>query len=184
MKKLIFLIVVLGAICFVPVVSYAATGSGACSWHEGVDCNAGADLDGSAICTDGWKDSSVSFLNVCEKELSLMKRIESVASGLCINEFIQSHPGVSATGNISSCIEDKTFSFYKAYDPACKKNMFLSSNGRCFCLGYLNSGVCLSDVFINDVYIQYCGGSKLQTSTVLDIMSSSIDHGNIFLISL
>lgn len=39
--------------------------SGACSWHIGVDCSAGADYDGSVICKDGWRDSSVSYRDNC-----------------------------------------------------------------------------------------------------------------------
>lgn len=35
--------------------------SGACSWHGGVNCSAGADWDGSVICYDGWRGSSVSY---------------------------------------------------------------------------------------------------------------------------
>ena len=38
---------------------------GACSWHGGVDCDRGPDCDGSVICQDGWKDSSVSYLSAC-----------------------------------------------------------------------------------------------------------------------
>lgn len=34
---------------------------GTCSWHGGVNCNAGSDWDGSAICNDGWKDSSENY---------------------------------------------------------------------------------------------------------------------------
>ncbi|HLC20441.1 MAG TPA: hypothetical protein VJK72_05960, partial [Candidatus Nanoarchaeia archaeon] len=45
----------------------ASIGSGACSWHNGVDCNAGSDGDGSVICHDGWRDSSVGFYSVCDK---------------------------------------------------------------------------------------------------------------------
>jgi len=37
-----------------------ATG-GTCSWHNGVDCSAGADSDGSVICDDGWRDSTESY---------------------------------------------------------------------------------------------------------------------------
>lgn len=43
-----------------------AAGNGACSWHGGVDCSAGSDYDDSAICNDGWKDSTVAFRDVCE----------------------------------------------------------------------------------------------------------------------
>jgi hypothetical protein len=33
--------------------------SGACSGHKGVNYSAGADSDGSVICNDGWRNSSV-----------------------------------------------------------------------------------------------------------------------------
>jgi hypothetical protein len=42
-------------------VSVAWAASGACSSHGGVDCSAGADYDGSVICNDGWRGSSVSY---------------------------------------------------------------------------------------------------------------------------
>ncbi len=41
--------------------------SGACSWHGGVSCSAGSDWDGSVVCFDGWKDSSVSYSSTCSK---------------------------------------------------------------------------------------------------------------------
>lgn len=42
-----------------PAFAFAA--SGACSGHGGVSCSAGADSDGSVICNDGWRNSSVSY---------------------------------------------------------------------------------------------------------------------------
>ncbi len=42
-----------------PNVSLAT--SGACSYHGGVSCASGPDWDGSVICSDGWRDSSVSY---------------------------------------------------------------------------------------------------------------------------
>ena len=43
--------------------------NGACSSHQGVNCSAGPDFDGSVICYDGWKQSSVafSFADECKK---------------------------------------------------------------------------------------------------------------------
>ncbi len=35
--------------------------SGACSGHDGVNCSAGPDSDGSVICFDGWRDSTVTY---------------------------------------------------------------------------------------------------------------------------
>ena len=44
---------------------------GTCSYHGGVDCRAGADWDGSAICIDGWRDSSERFYSQkkCQEDL-------------------------------------------------------------------------------------------------------------------
>ena len=53
-----------------PSFVLADDGSGACSDHGGVDCNAGANSDGSVICNDGWRDSSVNFYNVIECQQS------------------------------------------------------------------------------------------------------------------
>jgi hypothetical protein len=37
---------------------------GTCSYHRGVNCSSGADWDGSAICNDGWRDSTERFSDV------------------------------------------------------------------------------------------------------------------------
>lgn len=56
------LISILGILfCITPVFVFATSGS--CSWHNGVSCSSGADWDGSVICNDGWKDSSVDFFD-------------------------------------------------------------------------------------------------------------------------
>ena len=71
MKEKIKKISLLLAIIFLFLFSFSlfliteAT-SGACSWHGGVNCSAGADWDGSVICNDGWRDSSVSYYSMVE----------------------------------------------------------------------------------------------------------------------
>ncbi|MFA5130389.1 MAG: hypothetical protein WC477_05790 [Patescibacteria group bacterium] len=64
MKKYLFLIIFGCLFVFSP--AFAASGSGACSWHGGVNCTASASYGGSVVCNDGWKDSSVSYKNVIE----------------------------------------------------------------------------------------------------------------------
>lgn len=178
MKKLFILFV--SAFLLLSGSSAALATSGACSYHGGVDCTAGADYDGSVICADGWKDSSVSLLSSCENELSLMRRIDSIAQVSCLHEFILQNPG-GGTGNINSCVEEKRLGLYKIYDPTCKEKMLLSNDGRCFCLGYYSTGVCADTNFIGDVYTKTCGGS-LSLNTELDILNKSIDTGgNAFL---
>lgn len=58
-KLLLFLFPILVSIFLFPNLSFATEGT--CSWHGGVKCAAGADWDGSVICTDGWRDSSERF---------------------------------------------------------------------------------------------------------------------------
>lgn len=43
------------------ICSSSCASSGACSSHDGVDCSAGPDSDGSVICNDGWRGSSVEY---------------------------------------------------------------------------------------------------------------------------
>lgn len=67
MKKVI--LIGLFLTLFTPV--YVGATSGACSYHGGVSCSAEADFDGSAICNDGTRDSSVPFNEVQECKVSL-----------------------------------------------------------------------------------------------------------------
>jgi len=74
MKKTVFLRFFIAVSLFLtPLTSLATNGSGACSWHGGVDCSAGTDRDGSVICNDGWRGSSVKYSDVaeCNKEPSV-----------------------------------------------------------------------------------------------------------------
>jgi hypothetical protein len=52
----------------VPISTFAENGSGACSYHDGVNCSAGWQSDGIVICNDGWKESVVEyeFVEKCE----------------------------------------------------------------------------------------------------------------------
>ena len=63
--KFITSTLILLALPFLSVDLVYAT-EGSCSWHGGVNCNAGPDLDGSEICKDGWRDSTVNFANSVE----------------------------------------------------------------------------------------------------------------------
>lgn len=52
----------------------ANASSGACSGHDGVNCLAGHDSDGSVICNDGWTDSSVQYVDI--KDVCLENYLE------------------------------------------------------------------------------------------------------------
>jgi len=64
MKKYLLLL----SLLLIPSISYSTyEGSGACSSHGGVNCNAGANANIGVVCYDGWVDSSVNYFDVCEK---------------------------------------------------------------------------------------------------------------------
>lgn len=60
MKKIFILLVLF----FLP--AFAGATQGTCSYHGGVNCSIGMDSDGSAICNDGWRDSTESYYSVIE----------------------------------------------------------------------------------------------------------------------
>ncbi len=62
MKKTILNIIAIALIA--PSVTLAT--SGACSYHGGVNCSAGASYTGKVQCNDGWTDSSVYFSDMQE----------------------------------------------------------------------------------------------------------------------
>ncbi len=62
MKKIIAILILMAGLGF---TSNASATSGACSYHGGVDCSAGASVSGNAICNDGW-ESSVSYDSMTE----------------------------------------------------------------------------------------------------------------------
>jgi hypothetical protein len=57
-------IAVLPFLIFAPTTTQAT--SGACSYHNGVNCNAGATIDGKVQCNDGWINSSVYYSDTDE----------------------------------------------------------------------------------------------------------------------
>lgn len=59
MKKTTLFTLIISCLLSFSTISFAT--SGTCSWHDGVNCEAGADWDGSVICKDGWKDSSANY---------------------------------------------------------------------------------------------------------------------------
>ncbi len=54
----ISVLVLIASVIFSMHISTANADSGTCSDHGGVDCSSMADWDGSAVCNDGWRDSS------------------------------------------------------------------------------------------------------------------------------
>lgn len=61
-------IIIFSSLVFAPA-SVSAT-SGACSYHSGVNCSAGASYTGNVQCNDGWVNSSVYFSDAEECKIS------------------------------------------------------------------------------------------------------------------
>lgn len=61
MKKIFYSLTVVFVSLF--FVNTTTATQGTCSSHGGVNCGAGWDYDGSAICNDGWRDSSESYFD-------------------------------------------------------------------------------------------------------------------------
>lgn len=65
-KKLLFIFLLLFFACSDESTKPSHKGrKGCCSHHGGVDCSLGADVDGSVICSDGWKNSLCFHLRLC-----------------------------------------------------------------------------------------------------------------------
>jgi len=68
-RKIVTFILILIAsfvILNINVKSVTADGKGACSGHGGVACSIGPDTDGSVVCNDGYRDSSVRYDDVAK----------------------------------------------------------------------------------------------------------------------
>ncbi|MDP3697163.1 MAG: hypothetical protein Q8R55_03980 [Candidatus Taylorbacteria bacterium] len=80
-KTKLSLVVLVAAFLFVSQPSSTFAVEGTCSWHGGVDCRAMADWDGSAICNDGWRDSSEKYYSTseCTKNLHYCTEAESAS---------------------------------------------------------------------------------------------------------
>lgn len=65
MRYLLVAFLLLASLGLGATVHAQSDGRGACSSHGGVSCSSGADSDGSVVCVDGWRESSVNFSSVC-----------------------------------------------------------------------------------------------------------------------
>ncbi len=74
------------AVLFLTSPLLALATSGACSGHGGVSCSAGPDSDGSAICNDGWRNSSVRYSSMVKcAEYHQTQRVPAVTKVLPAN---------------------------------------------------------------------------------------------------
>ncbi len=66
MKKIAIFIALIIPIVLILSTSFFSVEAapGCCSGHDGVNCKAGADVDGSVICSDGWRNSSCLYSEI------------------------------------------------------------------------------------------------------------------------
>ena len=87
MKKLNIVLAIF-AIVFCLNFSLAQATSGACSYHGGVNCSAGASSSGNAICNDGWESSTSYYAtNECFSEPSLSQLCPTPKLVGCTEDF-------------------------------------------------------------------------------------------------
>lgn len=151
-----------------PAISHAT--SGACSSHGGVNCSAGSDWDGSVICYDGWRASSVSYSSMvmCQSYGSSYSSSYSSTPSCPSNSAYDSlsgnckcHSGYVVSG--SSCVSGSSYcwsnyGYGSEYD-------YLSKSCACSSGYIMSGGQCVSQS-------QYCR-DELGLMSTYDTLSKS-----------
>lgn len=131
-------------------------GRGACSFHGGVDCSQLDLEDLSVVCSDGWKESTVSYLNVCTE--TIHEVFDTIALSRC-RDYIPADIAI-----LNQCIQNEYFALAIKSDPTCVKGMEVSDNGTCWCRtgqiwdGYICRNPLGNEVQekVNSEYSQFC----------------------------
>lgn len=161
MKKLLKIIIVLACLINIPITVQAT--SGACSSHGGVNCSAGASVEGKVQCNDGWVNSSVFFSDAQECKIS--QCTEPVGSGCKTendygvkqSEMMRSGGylggGVSQMSVLNQCRNEITNyqRDLQVYDNCLSRNSNYSTNQQ-----YTPVSTVSKDDFINSKMGQYC----------------------------
>lgn len=69
-----------------------------CSTHGGIDCQAGADQDGSVVCSDGFRDSSERHIFSCKSTKIDVAEISNPDPNGKITVFVRNKKGALAEG--------------------------------------------------------------------------------------
>ncbi|RME61673.1 MAG: DUF4124 domain-containing protein [Candidatus Dadabacteria bacterium] len=72
--------------------------STSCKHHGGIDCEAGADKDGSVICRDGYRDSLARFQFMCSSPKLLLDNISKLDETGSFSVTVRNKRGVKAEG--------------------------------------------------------------------------------------
>lgn len=123
----------------------AQNGSGACSWHNGVNCSIGRQADGSVYCNDGWKDSMVEydFVQKCNEIYNPMKEAMKAQKYVMskkdipdwdtksVNCMKDMYKDLLYIERVKRCSTDVSAKTNQAiYIPNCPSNSYIVSNGK------------------------------------------------------
>jgi len=110
MKKIFLGLLAATFSCFLLITQTALATSGACSDHGGANCNVGSDWDGSVICNDGWRDSTVNYayMDECKDSVSCTgSELDALFVRYKINSATDSVDGIISQLNmLNGQIED------------------------------------------------------------------------------
>lgn len=171
MRKIVLFILSLGFVFILLPFNFSLATSGTCSSHDGVNCAAGPDGDGSAICSDGWEDSSERYYQtkicdnyLCRAQIVLKNALYAKAeangdldvgtSKLC-NEL-----GMGGYGSLAACLEMRNLEIQETVNSImaavnsvrylCEEQYSSVSKKECADNQYLgDNGVC----YCNDGYV-------------------------------
>ncbi|MEZ4754953.1 MAG: DUF4124 domain-containing protein [Bdellovibrionota bacterium] len=69
-----------------------------CKKHGGIDCDAGADADGSVICYDGFKDAAARYTMSCSSPKLEVSDVSEIQNDGSFSVFIRNSRSVAAEG--------------------------------------------------------------------------------------
>lgn len=114
MRKLWLLSFFLAAVLTASVSTYSNPVyaiEGTCAWHGGINCAAGSDVDGSAICNDGWRDSTEAFwsASICEDK-------EHSCNSSQLNSLMKKYNIKAMQDEVESLSDEQQKAFDDKYD--------------------------------------------------------------------
>jgi hypothetical protein len=132
--KIELAVIVIGLLGF----RFALATSGACSSHQGVNCAAGHQLDGTVYCNDGWTDSMVQydFMAMCQSNASDLLLKQLLYDGKIVWAEYTGLPGPSVVRYVC---------------PSNSTTFFLSGENKCEC----DNGYYASKGFPTDYAVIY-----------------------------
>lgn len=163
---------------------------GTCSYHGGVNCSAGADWDGSAICNDGWRDSTEDYysqkictqnLHYCStavsQELSAKYKLDELyaAAHTACSGYEQYSPDADDTISETREKAIKALEFSAKCDAVSSdyKSANLNYKRECYAVGATEYAAIEAEL-----YKQYSAPSSAKTAAVDACVAGGIAHSH------